>query len=67
MDDNIRTIQYLIAKYKDGTSPLAIVFLDQEKAYGRVSHVLLWAALRRLGIPAKLTKLIRSLYTGAVI
>ena len=56
IDDNIRTIQGLIARH-DKTDHafkregIGVLFLDQEKAYDRVSHEFLWAVLDKLGIP----------------
>lgn len=67
IDDNVRTIQGIMAKHRGAEDDAAIAFLDQEKAYNRVSHEFLWAALERLGIPARSISWIKLLYTAAKI
>ena len=67
IDDNIRTIQGLIARERLRGEGLGILFLDQEKAYDRVSHKFMWRALRRLGIPRKFITWIKLLYKDARI
>lgn len=73
IDDNIRTVQYLIAKHGTSARPdrrqpgLAIVFLDQEKAYDRVSHEFLFAVLARFGVPEEYISWVRLLYQNAKI
>ena len=73
IDDNIRTVQYLIAKHGTFARPdrrqpgLAIVFLDQEKAYDRVNHEFLFAVLARFGVPEEYIPWVRLLYQNAKI
>ncbi len=43
----------------------AIVALDQEKAYDKISHDYLWRVLERFGVPTTLIKLVQSLYAHA--
>ncbi|CDO76537.1 hypothetical protein BN946_scf184769.g1 [Trametes cinnabarina] len=43
----------------------AIVALDQEKAYDKISHDYLWRVLERFGIPASFVNIIKSLYASA--
>ena len=68
IDDNVRTIQYLIEKHEmDEEEGLNILFLDQEKAYDRVSHEYMWAVLDKIGAPEAFIKTLQCLYsTGAV-
>jgi exonuclease III len=55
IDDNIRTVQAVIDTYRDQTDDgIYLLFLDQEKAYDRVSRRYLWKSLRKMGIPGKL-------------
>lgn len=41
---------------------MAILFLDQEKGFDRVSHQYLWAAMRTFRIPRLFIKLTKALY-----
>ncbi len=43
----------------------AIVALDQEKAYDKISHDYLWRVLEKLQFPEAFTRLIQSLYKNA--
>ncbi|OJT01797.1 Transposon TX1 uncharacterized 149 kDa protein [Trametes pubescens] len=44
----------------------AIVALDQEKAYDKISHDYLWRVLAKFGIPQEFTNIVRALYSSAV-
>ncbi len=44
----------------------AIVALDQEKAYDKISHDYLWRVLCKFGIPEPFIRLIQSLYGNAI-
>lgn len=64
IDDNIRLVQSLIDLYKaDVDSGIYLLFLDQEKAYDRVSHPFLWGSLKALGVPRKVRRCIKALYS----
>ena len=69
IDDNIKIIQYLIARQKapnrDGVEGCSILFLDQKKAYDRVSHEYMWAMLRHIGVPEAFILWIQLLYRDA--
>lgn len=67
IDDNPRTVQYLIAKYRTADEGIALVFLDQEKAYDRVSHKFMWKVLRRFGVSREFIDWIKALYKDARI
>ena len=68
IDDNVRTIQYTVDKYKDDENEgIHLLFLDQEKAFDRVSHRFLWAALKQLGIPRLFINCIKGLYRNASV
>lgn len=65
ISDNIKLIQCLIDRHEfEGTEGLQLLFLDQEKAYDRVSHAYLWAVLERFGIPGDCIRMIKALYLG---
>jgi len=40
----------------------AIICLDQEKAYDKITHTFLWASLNKLGFPDHFTNTVKSLY-----
>ena len=42
IDDNIRTVQFVIARSKIRNENLGVLFLDQEEAYDRVSRDFMW-------------------------
>lgn len=65
IDDNVRTVQAAIALYRTEKRPLSVVFLDQEKAYDRVSHKYMWKVLRKYGFPDLLVAIISCLYKNA--
>lgn len=44
----------------------AIVALDQEKAYDKISHDYLWRILERFGVPEGFSSVVKSLYRHAV-
>lgn len=54
-------------KYKDPSTPeqRSILFLDQVKAYDRVSHQFMWAILRHMEIPEEYISWIQILYRDA--
>ena len=63
--DNVKLVQGLIDRFEgDHSNTLCLLFLDQEKAYDRVSHHYLWAMMKAFGIPEKFTKMIKALYVG---
>lgn len=67
IDDNVRTAQYLIETFRHSEEDASILFLDQEKAYDRVSHSFLWRSLNALGIPKAFIDYLRALYRDAKI
>lgn len=54
-------VDYAEATEEDGV----IVALDQEKAYDKISHDYLWAALEKFGLPPSFIKKIKGLYEFA--
>ena len=67
INNNVRTIQYLIFKYKASDNRLAIIFLDQEKVYDRISYRFIQEALFRLGVPKEFISQLKTLYRKAKI
>lgn len=67
IDDNIRTVQMLVAKYKNSSDGVHLLFLNQEKAYDRVSHKFMWEILARIGAPERFIQCLRALYEGAKV
>jgi exonuclease III len=64
--DHIRLAQTMISfaetiKDQDGY----IIALDQEKAYDRIDHDYLWAAMRNFRVPESFIKTVESLYANA--
>lgn len=68
IDDNIWTVKTLIDRHKDPEQGgVGLLFLDQYKAYDRVSHEYLWAVLKHINVPDEYIQVVQALYQGAVI
>lgn len=68
IDDNVRTVQGLVSRATIGPQyGTTILYVDQEKAYDRVSHVYLWEAMRRFGIPEGFIDVVKRLYLNATL
>lgn len=65
--DNVKLVQCVIEKYKNSEEEAGILFLDQEKAYDRVSHVYLWECMRRAGLPRRFINRIKALYVDGTV
>lgn len=65
IDDNVRLVQGTIDYFQKIGGH--VVFLDQEKAYDRVSHDYLWAVMKQIGIPKRFVKVLQNLYRRAYI
>ena len=63
--DNVKLMQGLIDQYGGShTDGLQLMFLDQEKAYDRVSHSYLWAMMEAMSIPNIMIRQMQALYRG---
>ena len=51
--------------YEQKGTNMIITFLDWEKAFDKVQHCLLWAALRRLGIHYAFVEVLQDCYAKA--
>lgn len=65
--DNIKLVQCVIDRYKDSEEEVAVLFLDQEKAYDRVSHTYMWECMRHIGLPRRFINRIKALYSGGTL
>ena len=61
IEQTTTTINYARLKEING----AIVALDQEKAYDKITHPYLWKILEKFKFPAEMIKTIQTLYTDA--
>ncbi|XP_068236982.1 uncharacterized protein [Palaemon carinicauda] len=55
----------LIENYREDQKELHIVFIDLEKAFGRVPRQEIWICLRERVTPEKYVRVIRDIYEGA--
>ena len=46
---------------------MGVLFLDQKKAYDRVSRIYLWKVLKRFGLSRSFVQSIKALYEGATV
>ena len=67
IDDNIKTVQYTIELCDRRAQSLSIAFLDQEKAYDRVSRDWLWKVLAKMNVPETFITQVKALYEGAYV
>jgi hypothetical protein len=63
--DQIHLASTFIEYAEDEIQNGALVALDQEKAYDKVSHSYLWKTLEAFNIPTTFINTVRYLYTGA--
>ena len=61
--DHIASLGWIVEKAREYQKKLHICFTDYSKASNCVRHDKLWNALKELGAPAHLIKLIKELYT----
>ena len=63
--DAIFVLRQLQEKYLTKHGKLYMAFADLEKAFDKVSQKVLWWALRVVGVPEWLVKLVQAMYVGA--
>ena len=63
--DQIKLTKLLISYAEQEKKNGAIVALDQEKAYDKITHDYLWKTLKRMKIPAHFINIIKNLYKNA--
>ena len=66
INDNIRLIQDAINYANEIQAPLAVILVDQLKAFDRVSHDYLLTILRHFGFGPSFLQWIRLLYTNTM-
>ena len=62
-EDNIYVLREIVEKYQREKKELFLAFLDVEKAYDKMNREQLMFVLRKLGIPEKIRKIIKGMYT----
>ena len=62
--DQIANIRWTIKKAREFQKNIYFCFIDYAKAFDCVDHNKLWKILKEMGIPDRLTCLLRNLYAG---
>ena len=62
--DQVANICWIIKKARKFQKNIYICFIDNAKAFDCVDHIKLWKILQGMGIPDRLTWLLRNLYAG---
>ena len=62
--DQIPNIRWIIEKAREFQKNIYFCFTDYVKAFDCVDHNKLWTILKEMGIPDRLTCLLRNLYAG---
>ena len=62
--DQIANIHWIIKKAREFQKNIYFCFIDYAKAFDCVDHKKLWTILKEMGIPDRLTCLLRNLYAG---
>ena len=62
--EKIANIRWIIEKAREFQKNIYFCFIDYAKAFHCVDHNKLWKILKEMGIPDKLTCLLRNLYSG---
>ena len=62
--DQIANIHWIIKKARESQKNIYFCFIDYAKAFDCVDHHKLWTILKEMGIPDRLTCLLRNLCAG---
>ena len=62
--DQIANIHWIMEKAKEFQRNIYFCFIDYAKAFDCVDHKKLWKILKEMGIPDRLTCLLKNLYAG---
>ena len=62
--DQIASIHWIIEKARECQKNIYFCFIDSAKAFDCMDHNKLWKILKQMGIPVRLTCLLRNFYAG---
>ena len=62
--DQIANIRWIMEKAREFQKNIYFCFIDYAKAFDCVDHDKLWKILKEIGLPNRLTSLLRNLYAG---
>lgn len=63
--DQTNTLRIILEQSAEWNAPLFITFVDFERAFDTIDRSAIWTALTQKGIPSKLVRIIKALYSDA--
>jgi len=58
----ILILRYIQSRFQEKNLNLYLAFIDISKAYDSIQRSLIWLALKKIGLPPKLIKMIQVIY-----
>ena len=64
--DALFALRVLMEKYREGQKELHCVFVDLEKAYGKVPREEVWYCMRKSGLAEKYARIVQDMYDDSI-
>ena len=64
--DALFALRVLMEKYREGQKELHCVFVDLEKAYGKMPREEVWYCMRKSGLAEKYVRIVRDMYDDSI-
>jgi len=64
--DDINTLRIIVEQSIEFRSPLQLVFIDFQQAFGTLEHEAIWKALKEKGVRQKIVSIIQTIYDQSI-